>query len=83
MQPLYVAFLKTLSTYVYFYMTSAIAARPRQKPGQRQSTEHIASLACIAFSRAATMGSGIMDCGPVFTVDDFASSTATERPETI
>jgi hypothetical protein len=66
------------------YIASAKATNLRQKPGQRVSTEHIASLVGMAFSRASTLETA-MNCfrntglWPVdrfaFTDDDLAPST--------
>jgi hypothetical protein len=65
LQPLDITFLKQLDTYEY--MASAIATKLSEKPGQRLSTEHIASLIGMAFPRAATMESamnGFRNSGP-------------------
>jgi hypothetical protein len=88
MQPLDVTFFKPLSTYV----ASAVAAKLREKPGQRLSAEHTASLVGMAFPRAARMekakngfrNSGLWPANScVFTDDDIAPSMVTNRPETI
>jgi hypothetical protein len=50
-QPLDVTFFKPLNTF----MSSAIATKLRENPGQRQSTEPTLSLVGMAFPRIATM----------------------------
>jgi hypothetical protein len=57
MQPLDVTFFKPLKTF----MSSAIATKLREKPGQRLSTEHIALLVGMAFPRAVTELSDIAE----------------------
>jgi hypothetical protein len=82
MQPLDVTFFKQLNTF----MSSAIATKLREKPGQRLSTEHIASLVGMAFPRAATIQTavnGLRNSGlwpvdrNVFTDADFVPSVVT------
>jgi hypothetical protein len=73
-------------------MTSVIVTKVREKPGQRLSTEHIASFVGMVFRRATTMESTMNLPGnsrfwfvdlSVFTDDDFAPSMTTDRPETV
>jgi hypothetical protein len=52
MQPLEVTFFKPFNTHEY--MSSTIATKLREKPVQRLSTEHIASLVGVVFPRTAT-----------------------------
>jgi hypothetical protein len=68
------------------FMPSAIKTKLREKPGQRLSTEHVASLVGTAFPRAATMETA-MNCFKnselwpvdrnVFMDADFAPSMVT------
>jgi hypothetical protein len=73
-------------------MASAVATKQREKHGRRQSTEHIASLADMAVPSSATVetamnrfrNTGLWPVDRfVFTDGDFATSTVTDRPETI
>jgi hypothetical protein len=82
MQSLDITFFKPLNTF----MSSATATKLRENPGQRLSTEHIASLVDMAFPRAATMETamnGFKNSGlwhvdrNVFMDADFAPSAVT------